>query len=104
MYAKRSVMLRRSSSYSFFAFTSTRSRTPTLPKSCNTPAYSSCCRAMGVKWTPASGPSETASTFFASSTDIVATRRECPDVVGSRDSIAMTDASTNPSNITRISS
>ena len=35
---------------------------------------------------------------------MVATRREWPDVVGSRDSIAITDASTKPSNITRISS
>ncbi len=35
---------------------------------------------------------------------MVATRREWPDVVGSRDSIAITDASTKPSNNTRISS
>ena len=97
MYAKRSLMLRRSSSYSFFALTSTRSRTPTLPKSWSTPAYSSCCRCVGVKCTLGQRPvGHARRPSSPAPRTCVATRREWPEVVGSRDSIAVTDASTKP--------
>ena len=38
--------------------TSTRSRTPTLPKSCRTAAYSICCSRLAVNFSAANGPSE----------------------------------------------
>ena len=68
------------------------------------PAYSIFFSAVRVKWMSRQGPSVAASTFSAIATDSVATRREWPDVVGSRDSIAVTDAFTKPSNRRWISS
>ena len=57
-----------------------------------------------LNFSAANGPSQIPSTFLARSSDRVATRREWPEVVGSRDSMAVTEASTNPSNSLRISS
>ena len=54
--------------------------------------------ALAEKRTCRKGPSAARSTAVASATVSAATRDEWPEVVGSRDSIAVTEAWTNPSN------
>ena len=86
------------------AFTSSCSRTPTLPKSCRSAAYPSSISSSRLRRNAPYGPVVVASTTFASATVRFATRKEWPEVVGSRDSIAVTDALTKPSNSCRIDS
>src|SRR5437764_289045 len=67
-----------SSGYNFFAFVSTSSRTPTLPKSCSNPAYRNSRSCSRLNRTPRYGPSPARSTASARPTVSVATRKECP--------------------------
>ena len=97
-------MILRFGGYSFFALTRTSSRTPTLPKSCRSAAVSISLSSSSANLEPAYGPVSIPETTSASLRVSAATRKECPEVVGSRCSIACTDARTKPSKMRLISS